>query len=142
MDTSGRAVLFAGLTVIVALLGMLVLGVGFLTGLAVSSAIAVLLTMAAALSLLPALLTKFGARIGREGRRAARRAAREPRIGFWQRWAELIRRRPWPAAIAGLTIMLVVAAPALSMRLGLSDAGNDPTSQTTRRAYDLLARPV
>src|SRR5438067_3172138 len=140
MDTSGRAVLFAGLTVIVALLGMLVLGVGFLTGLAVSSAIAVLLTMAAALTLLPALLTKFGARIGREGRRAARRAARAPRIGFWQRWAELIRRRPWPAAIAGLTIMLVVAAPALSMRLGLSDAGNDPTSQTTRRAYDLLAQ--
>ncbi len=142
MDTSGRAVLFAGVTVIVALLGMLVLGVGFLTGLAVSSAIAVLLTMIAALTLLPALLGRYGARIAgtREeragfGRRDRAVRAREP---FWPRWARLIRRRPWPAALAGLAIMLVVASPALSLRLGLSDAGNDPSSTTTRQAYDLL----
>src|SRR5204862_2534615 len=96
MDTSGRAVLFAGITVIVALLGMLVLGVNFLTGLAVSSAIAVLLTMLATLTLLPALLSRVGARIGRVGR--GRSAAAPGRAGgFWHRWAELIRRRPWPA---------------------------------------------
>jgi RND superfamily putative drug exporter len=137
MDTSGRAVLFAGITVIVALLGMLVLGVGFLTGLAVSSAIAVLLTMLAAITLLPALLSRVGARIGRSRRRRVRSTAAGG--GFWQRWAELIRRRPWPAAIAGLAIMLVIAAPALTMRTGVSDAGNRPANDTARKAYDLLA---
>jgi putative drug exporter of the RND superfamily len=155
MDTSGRAVLFAGVTVIVALLGMLVLGVSFLAGLAVSSAIAVLLTMLATLTLLPALLSRFGARIAgvRPARvarrwsvlsslRGARIARRRPASGtaFWERWAQLIRRRPWPAAAAGIAIMLLVASPALSLRLGLSDAGNDPSSTTTRQAYDLLAR--
>ncbi len=147
MSTSGRAVFFAGVTVIVALLGMLVLGVGFLTGLAVSSAIAVLLTMLAALTLLPALMSKFGERIVRDRRRrwwGARTrhdtAAADASEGtFWRRWAEFIRRRPWPAAIVGAAIMLLIASPALGMRLGLSDAGNDPTSTTTRQAYDLLA---
>jgi RND superfamily putative drug exporter len=137
MDTSGRAVLFAGITVIIALMGMLVLGVGFLTGLAVSSAIAVLLTMIAALTLLPALLGRFGERIATV--RPRRRAQRPPQPEFWARWAALIKRRPWPAALAGLAVMLVVAAPALSLRMGLSDAGNNAKSTTTRQAYDLLA---
>jgi putative drug exporter of the RND superfamily len=133
MDTAGRAVLFAGLTVIIALLGMLVLGVSFLSGLAISSAIAVLLTMIAALTALPALLSRLGERVGR------RHVASAGAEGFWARWARLIRRHPWPAAIAGLAIMLVIATPALSMRMDLSDAGNDPAGSTTRRAYDLLA---
>ena len=143
MATAGRAVLFAGVTVIVALLGMLVLGVGFLTGLAVSSAIAVLLTMIASLTLLPALMSKFGERIVRE--RRTRRSQRAGSAGpasegtFWRRWGEFIRRRPWPAAVVGTAIMLLIASPALGMRLGLSDAGNDPTNTTTRQAYDLLA---
>jgi RND superfamily putative drug exporter len=139
MDTSGRAVLFAGFTVIVALLGMLVLGVAFLRGLAISSAIAVLMTMLATLTLLPALLARFGERIARPGRRRSEAAASAPRPGLWARWAEIIRRRPWPAAVAGLAIMLLVAAPATTLRLGLSDAGNDPTNMTSRQAYDLLA---
>jgi putative drug exporter of the RND superfamily len=133
MDTAGRAVLFAGLTVIIALLGMLVLGVSFLSGLAISSAIAVLLTLIAALTALPALLSRLGERVGR------RHVASAGAEGFWARWARLIRRHPWPAAIAGLAIMLVIATPALSMRMDLSDAGNDPAGSTTRRAYDLLA---
>jgi putative drug exporter of the RND superfamily len=156
MDTSGRAVLFAGVTVIVALLGMLVLGVAFLAGLAVSSTLAVLLTMVATLTLLPVLLARFGERVAGTRRSRARTAAApdiaqpvgdpQPvvaatgRPALWERWALLIRRRPWPAAVAGLAIMLLVAVPALSMRLGLSDAGNDPTSTTTRQAYDLLAQ--
>jgi RND superfamily putative drug exporter len=135
MDTAGRAVLLAGLTVIVALLGMVALGVSFLTGLAVSSAIAVLITMLATLTLLPALLRVTGKRITARGRRAARPA----RPSRWLRWGELIRRRPWTAAIAGTTIMLVIASPILGMRLGLSDAGNDAAGTTTRQAYDLLA---
>jgi RND superfamily putative drug exporter len=132
METAGRAVLFAGVTVIVALLGMLVLGVGFLAGLAISSAIAVALVMLATLTLLPALLSRAGARI-------TRRDSTPSTPALWHRWAELIRRRPWPAAVAGVAIMLAVASPALSMRLGLSDAGNNPHSDTTRQAYDLLA---
>jgi RND superfamily putative drug exporter len=137
MDTAGRAVLFAGATVIIALLGQFALGVGFLSGLAIASALAVLMTMLAALTVLPALLARFGPRIGRQRARAARRGAGS---GFWARWAGLIQRRPWPAAIAGLAIMLALASPALALRLGNSDAGNDPAGKTTRQAYDLLAR--
>jgi RND superfamily putative drug exporter len=138
MDTAGRAVLFAGSTVIIALLGMFVLGVSFLDGLAISSAIAVLFTMLAALTALPALLSRIGERIGR-GRRARQRADGGSAAGFWGRWARLIRRHPWPAAVAGLAIMLVFAIPALSMRMDMSDAGNDPAGTTTRKAYDLMA---
>jgi RND superfamily putative drug exporter len=145
MDTAGRAVLFAGLTVIIALLGQFLLGVEFLYGLAVASSLAVLMTMLAALTVLPALLSRFGERIGRQrvkrrfGRKAKPAAAEAP-AGFWLRWSSLIERHPWPGAIAGLAIMLTLAAPALALRLGNSDAGNNPTSQTTRQAYDLLAK--
>jgi putative drug exporter of the RND superfamily len=144
MDTAGRAVLFAGTTVIIALLGMFALGVSFLYGLAVAAALGVLLTMLAALTILPVLLSRFGERIGR--RRSARAAATaepaEPadaRTGFWPRWAALIQRHPWSAGIAGLGIMLVLSAPALSLNLGSSDAGNGSEELTTRKAYDLLA---
>jgi len=143
MDTAGRAVLVAGLTVIIALLGMFALGLSFLYGVAVSSALAVLLVMLASLTVLPALISKFGARVARPSRRARRRAEAgvAPASGptGWGRWAEWISRRPWVGVIAGLGIMLVLTVPALSMNQGASDAGNDPTSQTTRRAYDLLA---
>jgi putative drug exporter of the RND superfamily len=140
MSTAGRAVLFAGSTVIIALLGMFLLGVSFLNGLAVASAIGVLFTMLAALTALPAVLSRVGGRISR-GRvaRSQRAESGEHGDGFWARWARLIRRHPWPAAIAGLAIMLVIAIPALSMRMALSDAGNDPSGTTTRKAYDLLA---
>jgi putative drug exporter of the RND superfamily len=143
MDTAGRAILFAGCTVIIALMGMFALGIGFLHGVAVAASLSVLLTMLAALTVLPALLSRFGGRIGSRRQRAGRAAiaagAEAPPAGPWQRWAMLIQRRPWPAALAGLAIMLVLAAPVLSMRLGSSDAGNDPASQTTRKAYNLLA---
>jgi RND superfamily putative drug exporter len=140
LDTAGRAVLFAGCTVIIALLGMLVLGMSFLSGLAIASAIAVLFTMLAALTALPALLSRIGGRIGRRrpgSSPGSADGASSP--GFWGRWARLIRRHPWPAAIAGLAIMLACAVPALSMRMDLADAGNDPAGTTTRKAYDLLA---
>src|SRR4029077_19265587 len=58
---------------------------------------------------------------------------------MWVRWSRTLQRRPWTAALAGLVILLVLALPVFSLRLGVADAGNDPTSQTTRRAYDLLA---
>jgi putative drug exporter of the RND superfamily len=141
MDTAGRAVLFAGITVIIALLGMFALGVSFLYGVAVASAVAVLLVMLASLTVLPALISRFGARLGRPSRRAQARAERRPATGptGWARWAGWISRHPWTGLVAGLGIMLVLAAPALSMHQAASDAGNDAKSLTTRRAYDLLA---
>jgi RND superfamily putative drug exporter len=145
MDTAGRAVVFAGATVIIALLGQFALGVDFLYGLAIASVLAVLMTMLAALSVLPALLSRFGDRIGR-GRRSRRArpasapAEGEGSPGFWARWSEFIARHPWQGAIAALAIMLTLCVPALSLRLGNSDAGNNPPNQTTRQAYDLLAK--
>jgi len=143
MDTAGRAVVFAGLTVIIALMGMFALGVSFLYGVAVAASLAVLMTLLAALTVLPALLSRFGERIGRRRRRRERDDARGPvpdaQSGLWARWAVFIQRHPWPAALAGLAVMLALVAPVLTMRLGSSDAGNDPPTQTTRKAYDLLA---
>jgi RND superfamily putative drug exporter len=142
MDTAGRAVMFAGITVIIALLGQLVLGVSFLYGLAVASALAVLMTMLAALTILPAVLSRFGDRIARPGRRARASGetfeVRDAR-SMWARWSRVIQRHPWPGAVVGVAIMLTLAAPALALRLGNSDAGNNPPSSTTRHAYDLLA---
>ncbi len=136
MDTAGRAVLFAGVTVIIALLGMFVLGVGLLNAAAVAAALAVALTMTAALTVLPVLLSRFGERIGRNAPRRGGGRSREP---FWPRWARAVSDHPWPALIAGLAVMGVLAIPALSLRLGQSDSGNDPVTLTSRRAYDLLA---
>jgi len=155
MDTAGRAVLFAGVTVVIALLGMMLLGVNFLYGVAIAAAVGVLLVMLASLTLLPALLTTFGNRLARPGWRARRRAAKTqdtvsapsqeaPTPGYagtgaWLRWSRFVQRRPWTIATASALAMLAIAAPATALRLGSSDASNDPASQTTHRAYELLA---
>jgi putative drug exporter of the RND superfamily len=137
MNTAGRAILFAGATVVVALLGMFAVGVPVFYGAAIAASLGVLLVLFASLTLLPALLTSFGKRIGSRRSRHARPANSES--GFWTRWVALIQRQPALAALGATALLLVLAAPALGLRLGASDAGNDPTSQTTRKAYDLLA---
>ena len=152
IDTAGRAVLFAGSTVVIALLGMMLLGVNFLYGVAISASIGVLLVMLASLTLLPALLTIAGAKSPRRAARAApraaaRRAAAESRPaearraggGAWLRWSAFVQRRPTAIALASALLMLAIAAPAIALRLGSSDASNDPADQTTHRAYELLA---
>ena len=141
MDTAGRAVLFAGATVVIALLGMMLLGVEFLYGVAISASIGVLLMMFASLTLLPALLTFVGARVARPGRRARRAGINPPPAGAaWLRWSAFVQRRPWTIAGASALVMLAIAAPATALRLGSSDAANDPAGQTTHRAYELLAQ--
>jgi RND superfamily putative drug exporter len=137
INTSGRAVLFAGVTVVIALLGMFALGVSLLSGAAVAASIGVVLVLAASLTLLPALLSLVGRRVGEAG--GPRAEAQPTRPGFWMRWVQRVQRRPALTAVAATTVMLVLAAPALGLRLASSDAGNDPTSQTTRQAFDLLA---
>jgi RND superfamily putative drug exporter len=141
IDTSGRAVLFAGITVCIALLGIFVLGVGFLNGLAVASALTVVFTVAAAVTLLPALLGVFGMRVlSRRQRRALTGQTAAPGSGgLWARWSGTVGRRPAVLAAAAAAVMVILAIPVLSVRLGSSDQGNDPSSSTTRQAYDLLA---
>ncbi len=142
MDTSGRAILLAGTTVIIALLGMFATGVSFMYGLAIASVFAVLMTMLASLTVLPALLSRFGPRIARPGRRARRRieAGLAPPVSLWRRWSELVQARPWPLAIAALAVMAVFLIPITSLRLDNSDAGNDPSSTSTHQAFDLLSQ--
>ncbi len=143
IDTSGRAVMFAGMTVCIALLGMFALGVSFLYGVAVAAAIAVAFTVFSALTLLPALLGFMGPRVlSRRSRRKAAEAKAPDALhpAFWTRWAGTLQRRPVPIAIVGIVVMGLIAVPFFSMRLGASDAGSDPTGSTTRNAYELLAK--
>jgi RND superfamily putative drug exporter len=142
MDTSGRAILLAGTTVVIALLGMFATGVSFLYGLSIASVFAVLLTMIASLTVLPALLSRFGDRIARPSRRARRRAAagRPPRESLWRRWSRLVQAHPWPLALVALLIMLAFLAPVASLRLDNSDAGNDPGTASTHQAFNLLSQ--
>jgi RND superfamily putative drug exporter len=139
INTSGRAVLFAGSTVCIALLGLLVLGTSFLNGLAVAATLTVVCTVVAALTLLPALLGLFGMRVLSRRQRRALAAGTPARAGLLARWAGAVQRRPGMLAAAAIAVMLVLAIPVLSLRLGSSDQGNDSSSSTTRQAYDLLA---
>ncbi|MGA2470889.1 MAG: MMPL family transporter [Solirubrobacteraceae bacterium] len=148
MDTSGRAILLAGTTVVIALLGMFATGVSFMYGLAIASVLAVLLTLMASLTLLPAMLSRFGERIAR-ARGAGRRRKEHPVAdgasapvirSRWRQWSEIVQARPWPLALVSLAIMVAVLTPVAALRLDTSDAGNDPANTTSRHAFDELAR--
>jgi RND superfamily putative drug exporter len=184
INTAGRAVLFAGTTVVISLLGMLIMGLAFVNGLAIGSAVVVFVTMIASVTLLPALLGFAGPRVevtrwrgliaaglvavGLVGaglnltplmfavpravvvivagffvpalkREVPRRAPKPVERTFAYRWSRLIQRRAWPAVVFGVVLLVVLAIPVLSLRLGFSDEGNYPEESTTRQAYDLLA---
>jgi putative drug exporter of the RND superfamily len=156
--TAGRSVLVAGTTVLISVLGLFLMGVSYLQGVALSASLAVLVVMAAAVTLLPALLSLAGPRVnrlrlpalpwrplgvqprltGRRQRRPDRRTLASERPAPAARWSRLIQRRPWTAAIAGAAIVLVLAAPVLGLRLGFPDEGNDEAGSMTRKAYDLV----
>jgi RND superfamily putative drug exporter len=140
MVTAGRAVIFAGTVVVISLLGILLMGFSFVQGIAVGGATAVFVTMLASVTLLPAVLGFVGRNIDKLGIHRRRSAERGHRAGFWYRWSRFIQRRPWTAGLAGLALLALLTVPFFSMRLGAADAGNDPTSLTTRRAYDLVSR--
>jgi putative drug exporter of the RND superfamily len=141
LDSAGRTVFFAGCTVITALLGLVALGLGSLQGVALAVAVTVLVTMAASLVLLPALLALCGGRIQRHVlKQAARTTARGKTEGSrWRAMAQAVQRRPIPTLLVGVIALLALSAPALGMRLGFADSGNDPEATTSRQAYDLLA---
>ncbi|UUY50044.1 MMPL family transporter [Streptomyces yangpuensis] len=140
--TTGRAVVFAGLTVCIALLGMLVLRLNFLNGVAIAACVTVVLTVAASVTLLPALLSLIGMRAlsGRERRRLAAEGPQPERTsGFAARWSAFVERHPKLLGAVATAVMVVLALPTLSLHLGTSDQGNNPAGSTTRQAYDLLA---
>ena len=190
VDTAGRAVIFAGITVMISLLGLFSIGIQFVRGLAIAGATGVLVMMIAAITLLPALLGFVGHRINTTSRAAAisvtlfvllaltgiftglavgaallialglavvvmlvsrlsfgaalrvplpHRHEKPREEQFWYKWSRNIQRRPWPFFAGGTLVLLVLAVPLLSIRLGFGDTGNLPEEQTARRAYDLLA---
>ncbi|MFI0408246.1 MMPL family transporter [Actinomadura sp. 3N508] len=132
--TSGKAVLFAGGAVMVAILGLYLAGIPFVGAMGLASALVVAVMVLAALTLLPALLGVVGTRI--DGLRLRRRGA--SRDG-WLRWGEHVRRLRWPYAIGVTVLLLVLTAPLLALRLGMPDDRVQPPSTTQRRAYDLIA---
>ena len=185
MDTAGRAVIFAGMTVVISLLGMLLMGLKFISGLGISASVTVLVTMIASTTLLPALLgfaqerieiTKYSGLIAAGfvalallalglgqaplaagagviavvvllarfaikplNREVPRRIQKPIRETFWYRWSHFIQEHPWQSALGGTAVLLLLAAPLLSLRLGFSDEGNFPEGTTTRESYDLIA---
>ncbi|MGA5809201.1 MMPL family transporter [Streptomyces cellulosae] len=145
LDTSGRAVLFAGGTVCIALAGMLVTNLRFLDGVVIGTSLTVVLSVLAAITLLPALLGVLGLRVlsRRQRRKLAAAAAPETRgeqvSGLAARWSATVQRRPRAVAAVAVVLMAALAVPLLSLRLGTVDQGNDDASTTTRKAYDLLA---
>ena len=186
VDTSGRAVIFAGITVIISLLGLFVMGLAFARGLAIGAVVGVLIMMLASITLLPSLLAMVKHRIGVTTWSALislvvfivgsliavitenpvialigvvavvvvtamsfaikplrshipHRTPKAKELSFWYRWSRFIQRRPWTAALSATAILLVLAAPLASIRLGFGDNGNAPESTTVRRAYDMLA---
>ncbi|MFF0199189.1 MMPL family transporter [Streptomyces sp. NPDC005017] len=142
LNTSGRAVLFAGGTVCIALAGMLVMNLRFLDGVVIATSLTVVLSVLAAITLLPALLGLLGMRVlSRRQRRGLAATGPEPEeaSGLAARWSTVVERRPRSVALLAVVVMAALAVPVLSLRLGATDQGNHQESQTTRQAYDLLA---
>ncbi|MFF9818157.1 MMPL family transporter [Streptomyces sp. NPDC014006] len=140
--TTGRAVVFAGATVCIALLGMLILRLSFLNGVAIAASLTVVLTVAASVTLLPALLSFIGMRaLSRRERRRLTEHGPQPELptGLAARWSAFVERHPKKLGGLAVAVIALLALPTLSLHLGTSDQGNDPQTTTTRKAYDLLA---
>jgi putative drug exporter of the RND superfamily len=142
VTTAGRSVIIAGCTVVIAVLGLFLTGLPYMYGVALSASFAVLVVMLASLTLLPALLSYLGPKVDRlripflgRGLQAEGDGRESPAA----RWSHAVQRRPWTAAIVAGAILVALALPALEMRLGFPDAGNDPSDTMTRQAYDLIS---
>ncbi|HEY1345158.1 MAG TPA: MMPL family transporter [Streptosporangiaceae bacterium] len=146
LDTAGRPVLVAGGTVVVSMLGLFAMGLSFMRGAALVTIMAVLVVMAAAVTLFPALLGYAGRWSDRLriplGRRRQVQTSAGGRVvpsAGWTRWSRLIDRHRLAASLGGAGVLLVLAAPFLGVRFGFPDAGSDPAGRSTRQAYDMLA---
>ncbi len=142
VDTAGRTVVFAAITVIIAVLGLLVLGLNFMQGVAIGAAAAVAATMFAALTLIPALIGAAGRKMDglTEKRRERYRSKHVEEGQRWAAWSRFVQRRPYVAGGLALVLLVGMTIPALGMRLGSADASLDPKDSTTHKAYDLIAK--
>jgi RND superfamily putative drug exporter len=140
ISTAGRAVLFAGTTVVISVMGILLMGLPFLQGVAYGPAAAVLVAMLASITLLPAMLGFAGNAIDKLRLPFVGRNEKHHRAGFWFRWSRIVQRRPWPAAILGALAIILLSLPVFSLRLGFPGDESQPTSKTSRRSYDLLTQ--
>jgi putative drug exporter of the RND superfamily len=137
--TAGRSVLVAGMTVLVSLLGLFLMGLSYARGVAVAAGIAVLVVMFAAVTLVPALLSFLGKRVDRLHIPGLRYSLREDERSPAARWSHGVQRRPWLAALAAAAVLVALAVPATGLWLGFPDAGNNREGTTTRQAYDLVS---
>ena len=138
--TSGAAVLFAGATVVIAICGLAIAGIPAVTTMGLMAALTVAVMVAISLTLLPALIGFAGHRIDAIRVPGVRGGAGTPgRESVWHRWGRQVSAHPWRYLVSGVLVLVLLAAPAFAMRLGMTDNGASPTSLTTRQAYDLLA---
>ena len=146
LDTAGRAVMVAGSTVVVSMLGLFAMGLSFMRGAALVTILAVLVVMLASITLFPAMLGFLGRHVDRLSLPLARRAQVQVASGghitpsrAWLGWSRLVERHRVLAAVAGVGILVALAAPFLGVRFGVPDAGNDREGTSSRQAYDRQA---
>jgi putative drug exporter of the RND superfamily len=137
--TAGGAVLFAGTTVVIALCSLYFAGIPLVTTLGYTAAIAVVVAVLAATTLLPALLGALGPRINSLRVKLGRTHPDDHQPHGWTRWARGVAARPWRSVVASIAVLVVLAVPVLQLTLGQSDVGALPKSTTARQAYDLMS---
>jgi RND superfamily putative drug exporter len=136
--TAGQAVLFAGMTVVIAIAGLVMSGIPAVAVMGLAAALVVMVSMAVAVTLLPALLGLVGTRIDKWSLPHRHQAANRPRLTLSARWAHHVGRRPWRYAAVSLAALIALAAPIAGLRIGFADDSNTPASSTEHHAYDLL----
>ena len=138
--TAGQAVIFAGGTVVIAILGLALAGVPFMTAAGVATSVVVLIMVLASVTLLPAFLGLSGSWVNRLGIHRAKQTGAGPTVGAgWLRWGQHVSRNAWTYAIGVTVLLLALASPVLGMQLGTADDGTKSEDRTERRAYDLVA---
>ncbi|MCH9805100.1 MMPL family transporter, partial [bacterium] len=144
--TAGQAVIFAGGTVVIAILGLAVSGVPFMTAAGIATSVVVLIMVAASITLLPAFLGLAGHRVNGRISKRVRMAAKADAAAAadhvtpgWERWGSHVANNAWPYAIGVTVLLLALTAPVLSLQLGFPDEGTLPDTRTERRGYDLVA---
>jgi RND superfamily putative drug exporter len=140
VTTSGRSVIFAGVVVAIAFLGLFVMGLPFVATLATAGAVVVLVAVAIASSLTPALLSVIGKRVDSLRVPFLHQSEGVDPRSPWFRLSRVIQRHPWPFAIVAGGILVAASLPILTMELGFTDAGNRSPSSHSRKAYDLIAK--
>jgi RND superfamily putative drug exporter len=154
--TSGAAIVVAGCTVVVSILGLYLSGVAFVGSLGLAAAIVVVVTMLAALTLVPAFMglvrgnvralsARFRARraglsVREQAAQTAAATQEQHEHSAFARWGRMVSARPWPWAVLSVTVLIVLAIPLFSITLGQPDNGTNPTSDSSRRAYDLISQ--